>query len=129
MTFTTTDTTSIRQNYKFGRYEAGLVTLLAHLTVFSFTDLLTTSVALARNGLYEGNSVLVLIANSLGMNLIGAIALTKVAFIAGAVFLSFLGVRSNDKRMRKMIFAVVGAFAILLVFVSLNNLYWIATTA
>lgn len=96
--------------------------------MFNVTDLLTTSVALARNGLYEGNSLLVLIARSLGMNLISTIALTKVVFIAGAIFVSVLGIRSEDRRTRRMIFAVVGTFAMIFIFASLNNIYWITQT-
>jgi len=117
------------QDIKFGWYEAGIVSLLAYLTVFSFTDLFTTSAALAQRGLYESNTILVFIANSLGLNLIGVIAITKLAFVTGAIFLSVLGIRSNDKITRKMIFATVGAFTIIFVMVSLNNLYWIAQTA
>ena len=122
------DSVAVNQQLRFGRYEAGIVSFLAFLTVFSVTDLLTTSVALARNGLYEGNSLIVLIANSFNMNLISTIALTKVVFVSGAVLVSILGIRSEDKKTKKIIFAAVGAFAMVFIFASLNNVYWITQT-
>ncbi|HXQ92133.1 MAG TPA: hypothetical protein VN739_03945 [Nitrososphaerales archaeon] len=91
----------------------------------SVTDLLTTSMAL-RDGLREGNVLLLGISSVMKLSFFQTIATTKLGFIMGTAALSFLGIKSNLQATRKIIFGSMIAFVVLLLFVSLNNLILIS---
>ena len=118
----------IRKNSLFGRissYEFSLLALFSCTVVLSVTDLLTTTMAL-RDGLREGNVVLLGVASTMRLSFFQTIATTKLGFIAGTGALSFLGIKSNLQTTRNIVFGSMVAFVVLLLVVSLNNLILIA---
>jgi hypothetical protein len=121
-------TALVGKNSLFSRissYEFSLVALFSCTVVLSITDLLTTSMAL-RDGMREGNIMLLGIASAMGISFFQAIATTKLGFITGTAALSFLGIKSNLQMTRKIVFGSMIAFVVLLLVVSLNNLILIA---
>jgi len=91
------------------------------IIVLSITDLLTTSMAL-RQGLSEGNVILLGIASWMKLGFFQTIIATKIGFILGAGLLVFLGLRSSLQMTRKIILSSMIGFVLMLLFVSLNNL-------
>jgi hypothetical protein len=106
------------------RYSVTLVSLFASVVGLSGTDMLTTWMAL-NEGLKEGNLALLSFARIFDLSFFQAIALTKVGFILGAGVLVVFGMRSNIQSTRSIVMKSMIAFAILLLFVSLNNLVMI----
>ena len=118
----------VRENSLIGRissYEFSLLALFSCTVVLSVTDLLTTTMAL-RDGLEEGNIMLLGIASTMRLSFFQTIATTKLGFIAGTAVLSFVGIKSNLQTTRKIVFGSMVAFVVLLLAVSLNNLVLIA---
>jgi len=91
------------------------------LVVLSLTDLLTTSIAL-RQGLSEGNIMLLGISSWLRLGFFQTIIATKIGFILGAALLVFLGWRSDLQTTRKIVLFAMLGFVLMLFFVSVNNL-------
>jgi len=121
-------TSIVGKNLLFSRissYEFSLIALFSCTVVLSLTDLLTTSMAL-RDGMKEGNVMLLGIASVMRLSFFQAIATTKLGFITGTAALSFLGIKSNLQTTRKIVFGSMFAFVVLLLAVSLNNLILIA---
>jgi hypothetical protein len=86
--------------------------------------LVTTSIAL-QQGLSEGNMMLLGIASILKLTFFQAILITKIGFILGAGLLVLLGLKSNIQMTKKLVLVSMTGFALMLFFVSLNNLIWI----
>jgi len=102
------------------RYEIGLVSTFICVVAFSLTDLVTTSIAL-KQGLREGNVLLLSIAHGLNLSFIQTITASKLGFILGAGVLMFLGIRSRANNTRKLMLSSMIIFAVLLFLVSMNN--------
>ncbi len=98
-----------------------LGSLFSCITLLSVIDLLTTSIALSQ-GLREGNVILLGIASAMRMGFFQTIIATKIGFILGAGVLVFLGVKSNHPMTRNIVLSSLTGFAIMLFFVSVNNL-------
>jgi hypothetical protein len=91
------------------------------LVVLSLTDLMTTSIAL-RQGLSEGNVMLLGISSWMKLGFFQTIIATKIGFILGAAMLVFLGWKSDLQTTRKIVLFSLFGFVLMLFFVSLNNL-------
>ena len=107
------------------KYEITLLSLFSLVVGLSLTDLLTTSIAL-REGLKEGNILLLNIANELNLSFFQTITATKIGFVLGAALLVYLGAKSTTQATKKLILRSMIVFAILLLVVSLNNLILIS---
>ena len=106
------------------RYALTLASLFASVVLLSGIDMLTTTIAL-NDGLREGNFALLAFARVFDLSFFQAIALSKVGFILGAGVLMMFGMKSNIQSTRNLVIKSMVAFAILLAFVSLNNVIMI----
>lgn len=100
--------------------------LFSLCVLLSVTDLWSTAVSL-RMGLSEGNYLLIAMANHLGLSIIGALGLTKVLFVLGSLWATLYGVRTRDPGMRRRALFTLSFLVVLLLLVSLNNIYWISS--
>ena len=96
--------------------------MLVVVVVLNVADLWTSSVAL-RSGFIEGNSFVTGLANSLGLSVIGSLALIKLASVSGGLFASILGVKIRDSIVRVVAMSVMLFLIVLLVVVVTNNLF------
>lgn len=99
-------------------------TLFAVIVGLNVTDLWTSTVALGR-GLNEGNTLVVGLANQLGLSIVDGLALAKIACVLGAFGASLLGMRVRNIQVRKTAMAVMIFLALILIAVSVNNSYQI----
>ncbi|HXW95317.1 MAG TPA: hypothetical protein VEJ19_06400 [Nitrososphaerales archaeon] len=100
--------------------------MFAAVAFLNVLDLWTSSVALSQ-GLVEGNAVITKLAGALGLQTIGGLMIMKVAAILGGLAAASVGIRTKDRKVRKLAIGVMLFLAGLLVVVSLNNLYLIGT--
>ncbi len=107
-----------------GRYEVALTVLVVYLAFFNLMDMLSTALAL-RIGLEESNSLLLGLTSGLRMNLLTVIGLAKVLFVFGGAGLAYMGVKSNNRGMKNLIFGSILFFVLVFLFVSINNIYLI----
>jgi hypothetical protein len=105
----------------FSKYKSVLALMFSCVIILSVVDLLTTSIAL-KQGLSEGNVMLLGIASLMKLGFFQTIIAIKIAFIFGAGSLVFLGLRSSLQMTRKIILSSMLGFVLMLLFVSLNNL-------
>ena len=105
-------------------YNVSILIAFVGAVVFSMGDFLTSSIA-TNMGLFESNFLLTSLAGTFRISLMSAFALTKVGIIAGTTLTGVVGVRSRDRQMKKLALGVVAFFAILFLFVTINNIYWI----
>ena len=91
---------------------------------FNLTDMATTLFALGK-GLQEGNTLVLGMSAALGLNIFSSLVILKILFMAGAVVVALIGVRSANKTGRRMAVCYLLASASLFYVVSLNNLFWI----
>ncbi len=102
-------------------------TLLLSLAVaFSVTDLLTTASAL-RDGLTEGNFLILWLSSALNVQLLSALGISKLVFIAGSTLTSIIGVNSRNIQVRRRMLLLMVSLVALLFLVSVNNLFWITS--
>ena len=101
------------------------VVLSAANVVFNLTDLATTAAALG-GGLQEANSLVLALSSSLGLGLIEALVLLKVAFVSFSMAAAVLGYRSASPTVRKVALTFLLTCAVVFYLVSVNNLLWIA---
>ncbi len=99
-------------------------TLFAGVVVLNFADLWTSMTALGM-GLTEGNSIVVWLADSLDLSVVGGLALVKGAAVAGGLAAAVLGIRFKDAVVRRTAIGVLGFLVVFLLAVSINNLYQI----
>jgi hypothetical protein len=107
-----------------GRYEVTIMVLLGYLVFFNVMDMLSTALAL-RIGLEEGNVLLLNISSFLRTNLLVVIGLIKILFIFGGAGLVFMGIKTNNRRMKNLILGSILAFVLVFLLVSVNNVYLI----
>ena len=100
--------------------------LFAAIVVLNVTDLWTSTVALGR-GLTEGNTLVVGLANQLGLSMLDGLALAKITCVLEALGASLLGMRVRDLQVRKTAMAVMIFLTLILFAVSVNNSYQIIT--
>jgi hypothetical protein len=105
----------------FHQYKLVLGAMFSCLVVLSLMDLVTTSIAL-RQGLSEGNVMLLGISSWMRLGFFQTIIATKIGFILGAGTLVFLGWRSDLQTTRKIVLFSMFGFVLMLFLVSLNNL-------
>jgi hypothetical protein len=104
----------------------GIATLLGGLAIiFSLSDILTSAIALGR-GLQEGNVLLLALSSLTGIGLIDALGITKFFFLLGLGVVFVIGLRTKDSGVRFRALMVLLALAVLLLAVSINNLYLIS---
>ncbi len=106
------------------RINSLLISFLVSILLFNVLDFLTSFFALSI-GLAEGNSVLIAIANSLGVNLLDFLISLKFFLGIGAAMVAIMGMKSSNSKIRKEIFLWLFAGMILFLLVFLNNLYWV----
>jgi hypothetical protein len=85
-------------------------------------DLITTSEA-PRLGLVEGNAILVYLANRLAVNMVDLLVLIKALFVAGMTLLTFAGMHSRDRSLRKVVYVSVAFLLVFFLAVSINNIF------
>ena len=98
--------------------------LFSGVIILNITDLWTSMTALGM-GLTEGNGLVVWLANSLGISIIGGLALVKIAAVVGGLVAAMLGIRFKDPVVRKAAIGVMVFLVVYLLAVSINNLYQI----
>jgi hypothetical protein len=104
-----------------------LSTFLGLNIFFNITDIVTTSIAL-RLGLTEGNGFVLVLANYLGLSIVGTLAFVKIIFIFGTSTIAIIGMLSKNPRTRNNVLILMACAAMALLIVSANNIFWIATT-
>lgn len=105
-------------------YRSLFLTLFAMTVIFSVVDLLSTTIAL-NMGLTEANSLLISMGSSIGIGTVGALGLLKVLFIAGTGFAAIMGIRAINPQIRERALILLSAMTVMMVAVSVNNIYWI----
>jgi len=98
--------------------------LFGAVVVLNITDLWTSMTALGL-GLTEGNGLVIWLSNSLGLSIIGGLALIKIAAVAGGLTAAMLGIQFKDPIVRKTAIGVMTFLMVYLLAVSINNLYQI----
>ena len=104
-----------------GRHLSVIVALFSLITLFSLMDLVTSFVAY-RQGLAEGNPMLLGSSQIMGLSVFNALAGTKLAFVLGMMGVALMGAWSRNSTVTKMTMAMLGSFAVVFAMVSLNNL-------
>jgi len=98
--------------------------LFLAVVVLNIADLWTSMTALGM-GLTEGNELVIWLSNSLGLSIIGALALIKIAAVVGGLAAATLGIRYKDPVVRKVAIGVMAFLMVYLLAISINNLYQI----
>ena len=107
-------------------YRAIIVSLFSLIAFFSLVDLATSFVAY-KDGLVEGNTLLLGSSQLLGMSVFNVLAASKLAFVLGMGGVAVMGARSRDSTMTRLTSIVLVAFAMIFALVSVNNLVAIGT--
>ena len=105
-------------------YASVIGLLFLGVVILNITDLWTSMTAL-RMGLTEGNGLVIWLAGTLDLSIIGGLALIKLAAVVGGLAAALLGIRVNDPTVRKAAMAVMTFLVVYLLAVSINNLYQI----
>jgi hypothetical protein len=105
-------------------YVTVVAILFAAVVMLNITDLWTSMTALGM-GLTEGNGLVIWLSNSLGLSVIGGLALIKIAAVVGGFGAAMLGIKFRDPVVRKTAVAVMTFLMIYLLAISINNLYQI----
>jgi len=108
-------------------YRSLLLTLFTMTVIFSVVDLLSTVMAL-NMGLAEGNSLLIAMGALFGVGTVGALGILKLVFIAGTGVAALMGIRAMSPEIRRRALILLAAMTMMMVAVSINNLYWIVVT-
>ena len=98
--------------------------LFLAVVVLNIADLWTSMTALGM-GLTEGNGMVIWLSNSLGLSVIGGLALIKIAAVVGGLVAAVLGIRFKDPVVRKTAIVVMAFLMVYLLAISINNLYQI----
>jgi len=88
-------------------------------------DLWTSGIALSK-GFLEGNGLVLALANILGLRTIDGLLLTKSAGIVGGLVATLMGIRIQNRQVRKTAIIVMAFLVMFLLAVSINNLYVIS---
>jgi hypothetical protein len=107
-------------------YDSLLVSLFVGIVLLNTFDLWTSSVAI-RMGLTEANTVAIGLASYLGIQITGGLLILKMGAIIGALIAALIGVRADTSMVRKTVVSVMIFLTLLLLAVSVNNLYLILT--
>jgi hypothetical protein len=107
-------------------YRAMIVSLFSLIAFFSLVDLATSFVAY-KDGLVEGNALLLGGSQLLGMSVFNVLAASKLAFVLGMGGVAVMGAWSRDSITTKLTSVVLVAFAMIFALVSFNNLVAIGT--
>ena len=110
-------------NSHYMQFFVGTFAAVAFLNVL---DLWTSAIAMGQ-GLSEGNGVVVDVAGLLGLQVLGGLMIMKVLAIAGGLAGAVLGIRAKDRQTRVLAVAVMLFLMMVLVVVSVNNIYAIST--
>lgn len=114
-----------KQSFLGERYSLAVATLFVTGVVFTMVDFVTSFVGLGE-GLTEGNSLLLGLAQASNLSTIYSLLVMKVAFIGLLAVVAVLGVKSSQGTTKKMMFACLAVFTVVFVCVSVNNLYQIS---
>jgi hypothetical protein len=95
------------------------------MCVLNVVDYLTTSIALSRFGLVESNLLLLEVSNRFGTSVLGTLEIVKVGFVAGVGILVLIGIKSNNRLTKKIMFWSIVAFVSIFLLVLINNILWI----
>lgn len=105
-------------------YVSVIAALFSAVVILNIADLWTSMTALSM-GLTEGNGVVTWLSSSLGLSIIGGLALIKIAAVVGGLAAAMLGIRFKDPVVRKTAIGVMAFLMVYLLAVSVNNLYQI----
>ena len=115
----------LRQAIAFlGQYNVSILIVSSIAVIYSMGDFLTSAVA-TNMGLFESNILLTSFASFFHTSLLFAFAVTKLGIIGATTLTGVVGVRSRNSQMKRLVFIVVAFLAILYMFVTINNAYWI----
>lgn len=114
----------IQRSWLSVHYVNVIATLFVAVVVLNVADLWTSMTALGM-GLTEGNGLVIFLANSLGLSIVGGLALIKIAAVGGGFAAAMLGLRFKDLVVRRAAVGVMVFLVVYLLAVSINNLYQI----
>jgi len=117
-------TDSPRRTWLGIHYVPVIAMLFLAVVVLNIADLWTSMTALGM-GLTEGNGMVIWLSNSLGLSVIGGLALIKIAAVVGGLVAAVLGIRFKDPVVRKTAIVVMAFLMVYLLAISINNLYQI----
>ena len=99
-----------------------ITTMFLAVVALNIADL-WTSAAGQGLGLTEGNDVVWAVANLLGLQIMGGLALTKLVGIAGGLVATLFGIRVQNPQVRETAVTIMAVLTLLLLAVTVNNLY------
>jgi len=105
-------------------YVSVIAMLFGAVVILNIADLWTSMTALGM-GLTEGNGLVIWLSSSLGLSIVGGLALVKIAAVIGGLAAAMLGIRFKDPVVRKTAMGVMVFLMVYLLAISINNLYQI----
>jgi hypothetical protein len=105
-------------------YVMFFVSTFAAVAFLNVLDLWTSVVAL-NQGLVEGNAVITNMAGAFGLQVVGGLLIMKAMAILGGLAAAMVGIKTRDRQVRKVAVGVMLFLALVLIFVSVNNIYLI----
>ena len=90
--------------------------------ILNLTDFATSFVAL-QAGLAEGNTLVLGVSAVSGLNVLEALAVMKILFIAAAATVAFIGVRSTSKSTKNLMLGFLLTSTLIFLVVSLSNIH------
>ena len=112
----------LRRSWLGVHYVSVIATLFVAVVILNVADLWTSMTALGM-GLTEGNGLVIWLANSLGLSIVGGLVLIKIAAVVGGLAAAMLGIRFKDLVVRRAAVGVMLFLVVFLIAVSVNNLY------
>ncbi len=98
-----------------------MVIMLSNV-ILNLTDLATSFVAL-QAGLTEGNTLILGISTALGLNIMEALAVMKILFIAVAATVAFVGIRSTNRGTKNLMLGFLLISSVIFLAISLSNIH------
>src|SRR3989442_2294792 len=104
------------------QYPLVLSLLLLFNVILNLTDF-TTSVVALQAGLTEGNTLILGISAALGLNILEALAVMKILFIAVVASVAFIGVRSTNNRTKNLTLGFLLISTLIFLAICLSNIH------
>jgi len=99
-----------------------VVTLFGGIVWLNVVDLWTSAQALANGSGYEANWIVSSLANMLGMQVVGGMALIKMFALGGAFWAGVVALRASRPSLRSEAMSVMVFLDVVLAAVTINNL-------
>lgn len=104
------------------KYRIALMVIMLSNVILNLTDLATSFVAL-QAGLTEGNTLILGISTALGLNIMEALAVMKILFIAVAATVAFVGIRSTNRGTKNLMLGFLLISSVIFLAISLSNIH------